>query len=280
MYVKYSKNFKICLILYQITDTIRSDINQRGSLMALSLSKEQEKVKLSLQKISKNKPPPTQVKLLVDVSGSMKDHYKQNGYMLPILQQSIALASVIDPDNVVQIIAFDDKSYNLGDFGVNNFDNIWKEFKNSDFWNNTDYATGINEVIKDKNVVEKVFKTKPGFLNKLFGEKSKTKVMIEPREKTNEPNLVIFLTDGQNNGSHSQFIKAVNQLLDGSTYLMCIGSGGLQKYYQNLEQLADERGDVGYVYIENPKHLSESQFYDIVLSGELGEWLNQFSKPN
>lgn len=241
--------------------------------MALSLDKEQKKVKLSLEKVTKKAVPPVQVKLLTDVSGSMRSDYDKNsGYMYPILQRSIALASIIDPDKVVQIIAFDTDAYELGDFGVNEFESIWKEFSTSKYWGGTNYAAAFNKVLETRIPTSVTQKAK-GFFGRLLG-KTET---VQGTPVTTEPELIIFFTDGADGGSDTKFLNAVNQVLDKNTYLMCIGAGGSQYYYSRLKQLADDRDNVGFVYFKDARNLSDDTFYDTILSGELGEWLEQFA---
>lgn len=234
--------------------------------MALSLDKEQKKVKLTLDKVTKKAVPPVQVKLMADVSGSMRSNYDHNrGYMFPILQRSIALASVIDPDKVVQIIAFDSKAYELGDFGVDQFDSIWKEFSTSKYWGGTNYAAAFNKVLETRTP-SKV----KGFFGKMFGKSP------EP-QPASEPELIIFFTDGADCGSSSEFRAAIDKVLDKNTYLMCVGAGGSESYYGALKKLADDRDNVGYVYFSDASKLSDDKFYETILSGELGEWLEKFA---
>lgn len=240
--------------------------------MALSLDKEQKQVKLTLDKVIDTEVPPVQVKLLADVSGSMQSHYdKSRGYMYPILQRSIALASVIDPDKVVQMVTFDTKAYDLGDFGVDDFESIYEAFENNNFWGGTNYSVAFNKILETR-APSVASKTK-GFFGSLFGKKD-TKTA---NSTSNEPELIVFFTDGEDGGSHSEFITAVNKVLDNNTYLMCIGGGGSERYYQNLKQLAEERDNVGYVYFSNPHKLSDEAFYDTILSGEFGQWLKKFA---
>lgn len=240
--------------------------------MALSLDKEQKKVKLSLEKVTKKAVPPVQVKLITDVSGSMQSHYNKNsGYMYPILQRSIALASIIDPDKVVQIIAFENKAYELGDFGVDKFDDIWQEFNNSKYWGGTNYAAAFEKVLETRT--PSVTKKAKGFFGRLLG-KTET---VQGTPVTSEPELIIFFTDGADGGSDSDFISAVNKVLDKNTYLMCIGAGGSSSYYSRLKRLADDRDNVGFVYFDDARNLSDDTFYDTILSGELGKWLEQFA---
>lgn len=241
--------------------------------MGLSLDKEQKKVKLSLEKVTKKAVPPVQVKLLADVSGSMQSNYnKSYGYMYPILQRSIAMASIIDPDKVVQIIAFDTKAYELGDFGVDAFESIWKEFDTRGrFWGGTDYAAAFNKVLETRT--PSVTQKAKGFFGKLLG-KTET---VSGTPVTSEPELIIFFTDGADGGSDREFIEAVNKVLDKNTYLMCIGAGGGESYYSKLKRLADDRDNVGFVYFSDATNLSDDKFYDTILSGELGVWLEKFA---
>ncbi|WNA16072.1 hypothetical protein XaC1_429 [Xanthomonas phage XaC1] len=237
--------------------------------MALSLDKEVEKVKLTLDKVTTGDVPPVQVELLADVSGSMGSAYTQRGWMYPILQRTIALASVIDPDKVVQLTIFDTSATSLGDFGVDKFESIYKAFDGK-VGGGTDYESAFNQVLSNRN--SPVQKAK-GFFGSLFGKKDNSAA----KSTSKEPSLIVFFTDGEDGGSTSSFLKAVDKVLDGNTYLLCIGAGGSEYSYRTLKQLADQRSDVGYVYFDKPHNLTDDQFYNTVLSGEFGEWLKQFS---
>lgn len=230
--------------------------------MGLTLDKQQEKVKLTLKKVVQKDVPPVQIKLLNDVSGSIQNAYNQSGFMFPILQRCIALASIIDPDKVVQIIAFDNEAYELGDFGVENFDSIWEVFKNPPrgmrFWGGTSYAAAFNK-INDLRTPS------TGFFGKLLGKSKKV---------ADEAELIIFLTDGQDGGSESKFRAALDKAANKNTYVMCIGAGGSEHYYSTLKSIADEKDNVGYVYIKDAHNISDDQFYDLILSGEFGKWLD------
>lgn len=231
--------------------------------MALSLDKEQSKVRLSLEKATKSTDGVTvQVVLMPDVSGSMSHQYERDGFMNSILQKTIAMSSIIDPDKVVQIIPFSTKAEELGDFGVDKFDDIWQVFKQdiNYWWCGTDYAAPFKVMMEDRKPKKKLFG--------LFGGKS---------EHVPEPTMVIFLTDGQNGGSNSEFKRQMEEVLgDGHTYVMSIGVGGSRRDYSHLEQLADDKDNVGFVHITDTKDLTDDKFYDMILSGEFGEWIKKF----
>lgn len=231
--------------------------------MALSLNKEQDKVRLSLEKATKSTEGVTvQVVLMPDVSGSMSHQYGESGFMNVILQKTIAMSSIIDPDKVVQIIPFSNKAEELGDFGVDKFDNIWKVFqKDVDYWwGGTNYAAPFKVMMEDRQPKKKLFG--------LFGGKS---------EHVPEPTMVVFLTDGQNGGSQREFQQQMEAVLaDGHTYVMAIGVGGSKRDYAHLEQLADDKDNVGFVHITDTKDLTDDKFYDMILSGEFGQWIKQF----
>lgn len=249
--------------------------------MALSLSKQQEKVKLSLKKVTKKEIRPVQVKLLTDVSYSMKRHYDKDGYMLPILQRSIALASIIDPDKVVQITSFSSEALTLGDFGVNDFDSIWNIFSSnkSDFWNGTNYACGIEQLIIEQNGSGHSFLPKSGFISKIFGKNKK--IENSTPSKKDDVNLVIFITDGEDGGNRRNFENQVNKLLEkDDTYLMCVGSEGKKSNYDVLESIANKYSNVGFKYFENAQNLTDDDFYDAILSGEFGDWLDNHPLQN
>lgn len=245
--------------------------------MALSLNKEQEKVKLSLEKAVKSTDDiSVQVVLVPDVSGSMYSDYGEDGFMKPILQKSIAMASIIDPDEVVQIIPFSNDAFEMGDFSVDSFDDIWTKFSNrkSGWWGGTNYEAPFALIAESRKPKVEVQKS-GGFFGMFKKEET---VVVEPAA-TPEPTLIIFLTDGADGGSESGFKTRMNEILsDGHTYVMFIGVNGSKNDYSRLEKIADDKDCVGFVHITDVDTLTSDKFYDFILSGEFGEWFAKFKK--
>ena len=249
--------------------------------MGLSLVKQQDKVKLSLKKVIRGENvPPVQMVFLTDVSGSMQSYYREDGFMNSVLQRSIALASIIDPDKVVQIVAFSNDAYSLGDFGVDAFENICKSFLNDRrFWGGTVYSSAFNEVLNTRQEVQESVKAvKKGFFKNLFSKTAE--VVVANTNTKKEAQLILFYTDGQNDpADNREFQKAVDAVADDNTYVLFVGAGGAPTWYSTLKQIADDKDNVGFIYLDDPKSLSDEDFYDIVLSGEFGEWVQKFEVP-
>ena len=56
---------------------------------------------------------------------------------------------------------------------------------------------------------------------------------------------------------------------------MLIGSEGNIRHYDMLKRMADEHDNIGFKYFESANNLTDDMFYDTILSGEFGRWLDE-----
>ena len=113
--------------------------------MGLSLAKEKATV-LSLKKaLNDGRDFKMQVVMMLDVSGSMHDEFSggKNSLMESVLQRSLAFASEVDPNGKVEMVAFSDTAYHMGEMDISAFDRATDTFLKGArpvLWGGTDYA--------------------------------------------------------------------------------------------------------------------------------------------
>lgn len=244
--------------------------------MSLPMAKEQDKVRLILQK--QNVPPGFKInmKLFADVSGSFKDEFTKKlpggGYIVdPFFTAALAIAGVIDPDRNIQIIGFSDRALDTGDYSVDTETEIRSDFLNRAkpiLWGSTDYAKALEALLKSKAMEQ----TLGGMLKGLFGFGKKT-----PAEKK-EAFLVLFVSDGEDMGSAPNFISQLKELAKIGTFVVLIGANSDKKVKFNLMQkAANEVEGCTFHRLTELANLSTDQLYDRIFDTEFKRWFEQLS---
>ncbi|AZN37438.1 VWA domain-containing protein [Iodobacter ciconiae] len=242
--------------------------------MSLPMAKEQDKVRLVLQK--QNAPPGFKInmKLFADVSGSFKDEFTKKlpsgGYIVdPFFTAALAIAGVIDPDRNIQIIGFSDRALDTGDYSVDTETDIRTDFLNRAkpiLWGSTDYAKALEALLKSKAMEQ----TLGGMLKGLFSfGKKKT-------AEKKEAFLVLFVSDGEDMGSAPHFISQLNELAKIGTFVVLIGANSDKKVKFNLMQkAAAEVEGCTFHRLTELASLSTDQLYDRIFDTEFKRWLEQ-----
>lgn len=234
----------------------------------LSIKKEVEKVSTLITRKIPNLDVSIDVEMLVDVSGSTHKHFS-NGKIEEIFQRTMAFSDRVDPDKKVGVTAFSDEVVNCGDFPSSQFDQFIVEFMrkaNKALWGGTFYHLAF------ESLIESVGNKKISFLgktfNSLFGKSAE--VEVKPKHR-----LVVFITDGQDQGSRSSFEKAVKTLIDdGHTYIMAIGVGE-QRDFACLEELDKKFHGFNFHFVSDYEALNDDSFYEIMLSDEFVQWYKE-----
>ncbi|AMC36201.1 VWA domain-containing protein [Janthinobacterium sp. B9-8] len=242
--------------------------------MSLPMAKEQEKVRLVLQK--QNVPPSFKInmKLFADVSGSFKDEFTKklanDSYIVdPFFTAALAIAGVIDPDRNIQIIGFSDRALDTGDYSVDGAEGIRTEFLQRAkpiLWGSTDYAKALEALLKS----EAMEKSLGGMLKGLFGfGKKKT---VEKKEAF----LVLFVSDGEDMGSAQNFISQLKELAEIGTFVALIGANSDKNVKFNLMQkAAKEVEGCTFHRLTELASLSTDQLYDRIFDTEFKRWFEQ-----
>ncbi len=231
--------------------------------MALDVTKEVKKV-LSVVKANGFEGKQFQTTIMLDVSGSAQWMFRDDGVMSNLLQRSIALSSVVDPDKAIETVAFSDCAIHLGEIGQAEADDALDTFLNrckgkGVLWQGTDYS----EAFKILNRAPKAsFASK--FTN-LFGGGNK---------KTVEPRLVLFVSDGEDYGSTRDLREELNKVIDGKTFVIMLGVGD-RSNFDLMETLDEEYFGLAFVHVPNATGIDNDGFYSILLNDEFREWMTK-----
>lgn len=225
--------------------------------MGLSLEKKQELVRLSLEK----RNVPTDVKLAVkmvsDVSGSMRSLYN-NGVMQELVDRLIPVAMRFDDNGELESFAFGDRAVEMdapitdADFG--NY--IGKKFlvnvPNGVLWSGTKYSEALKAIEESVN-------PKRTFMQ-MFAKKSNA-----------QPSYILFQTDGETNGDEEQTERILERLGKLKCYVQFIGVGNA--HFGFLREMADQFDHVGFVTFPDLANTSDQAMYEALLSEEVCSWI-------
>jgi hypothetical protein len=255
--------------------------------MALSVEKEVEKVRLSVKKAVPQSGAAgisMQVKLLADVSGSFQDEF-QSGLVNPFFEAALCIAAAIDPDKVVQIVAFSDSAKDTGDYGIDHADTIVKEFLNRTprgvLWSGTDYGCALNALIESNgsaNPVAKAVEKTGGFFSNLFGgSKPAPAVTSTPATTSDKPWLNLFLSDGEDYGNRDEFMKKLKQLAGEGVFTVLIGANSDRSVtFSRLREAADAIDGVTFHRISDLNGCSTDDLYNRIFDEEFKNWYAKY----
>jgi hypothetical protein len=241
--------------------------------MSLPMVKEQEKVRLLLQKSDVPAAFKINVKLFADVSGSFRDEFTQakNGkYVVdPFFTASLAIAGEIDPDRNIQIIAFSDRALDTGDYTLEHAHNIRAEFlkrASAVLWGSTDYARALEALLKS----DRMNKSVGGLLKGLFGFGKKAE-KAEPANK--EAFLVLFVSDGEDMGSESNFIDHLNELAKLGTFVVLIGANSDKNVkFSLMKRAAESVEGCTFHRLSDLTSLQTHDLYERIFDEEFKRW--------
>ncbi|AXE28598.1 hypothetical protein DK842_00845 [Chromobacterium phragmitis] len=243
--------------------------------MSLPMVKEREKVRLVLQKQDIAPTFKINVKLFADVSGSFRDEFTQplpqGGYVVdPFFTAALAIAGEIDPDRNIQIIGFSDRALDTGDYSLDHADNLRAEFLNRArpiLWGSTDYGRALQALLQSEGMAGMLGNA----LKSLFGFGKKA----EPAAKK-EAYLVLFISDGEDLGSHEHFISQLKQLAEMGTFTVLIGANsdhGVK--FERMRQAAEQVEGCTFHRLTDLAKLGTSQLYERVFDTEFKRWYQQ-----
>lgn len=252
--------------------------------MTLQVEKEVAKVRLSLEKVLPKSVVDgisMQVKLLADVSGSFQDEF-QSGLVNPFFEAALCIAAAIDPDKVVQIVAFSDSAKDTGDYGIDHADTIVREFLNrvprGVLWSGTDYGTALTALI-ESNQPETVVEKASGFFANLFGSKKPTTpAATAVKSDTDKPWLALFLSDGEDFGNRNEFMSNLKKLADDGVFTVLIGANSDKSVtFSRLVEAADAVEGVTFHRISDLAGCSTEALYAKIFDAEFKRWYTAYA---
>jgi hypothetical protein len=247
--------------------------------MALNVAKEVDKVRLSVKKaLPACDGVSMQVKLLADVSGSFQDEF-QSGLVNPFFEAALCIAAAIDPDKVVQIIAFSDSAKDTGDYGVDHADTIVKEFlgrvPRGVLWSGTDYGTALTTLI-ESNVQEAKPASISGLFSGLFGKKEQAAPAAT--QTSDKPWLALFLSDGEDYGNRSEFMNNLKELSAQGVFTVLIGANSDKSVtFSRLKEAADAIDGITFHRISDLAGCSTDTLYSRIFDEEFKGWYTKYA---
>ena len=239
--------------------------------MSLPMVKEQEKVRLVLQK--QDIPPAFKinVKLFADVSGSFRDEFTSplpgGGYVVdPFFTAALAIAGEIDPDRNIQIIGFSDRALDTGDYSLDHAGSLRQEFLSRAqpiLWGSTDYGRALQALLESEGMASKL----GGLIKGLFGFGKKTP---PPRK---EAYLALFVSDGEDMGSHQYFLSQLRQLAEMGTFVVLIGANSDKKVqFERMREAAEAVEGCTFHRLTDLAALKTQQLYERIFDQEFKRW--------
>lgn len=244
--------------------------------MSLPMAKEQEKVRLILNK--QDVPPSFKInmKLFADVSGSFEDEFtKKNAkgtYVVdPFFTAALAIAGEIDPDRNIQIIGFSDRAKDTGDYSIDHAENIREEFlrrADSILWGSTDYGNALQALLKSDSMAKKTGALLKSLFS--FGKKKPEAAVADKKEAF----LVLFISDGEDMGDEEFFISQLKELSSIGTFVVLIGANSDRSVkFQLMKRAAEEVEGCTFHRLTDLSNLSTDQLYERIFDAEFKRWL-------
>lgn len=229
-----------------------------------------------------------QCRMYFDVSGSFYDEHR-DGYTQGAVARMYGVASIVDPDKNLEVVAFSDNYGSLPDVTASNFDDYIKTYIMRGhpgwFWNGTHFAGPLQDLVTNHNTkLAQLAQIKASVASAVtnavksmfsFGRKSEPQqpVVQQPTPEAIRaecPTLVFIYTDGDPS-STSDYLESMRQmsLLEqaNTTFVMFVGVGNNSKYPLPKEA-AEKYGCVDFVHLSaaDLRDLSDEALYDKVLA--------------
>lgn len=237
--------------------------------MSISLEKRAEKVGIVLAKRGLLAAPKTRVGVAVDVSGSARPFYR-NGQMQETLDRLLAVATKFDDNGELDAWAFDNNvvvlpTITAEDEGTYVADKLVPAVDG--MWGGTSYAPTLEAAMKfyfGDSIASKV----TGFFGSLFDKKQST-----PTPTSNEPAMLLFITDGENNDRTDAANVLRQAAANSPMYFNMVGIGP-ERQFGFLKDMADELPNVGFVSMSTLE-MTDEELYERVVSQEFVDWIKK-----
>lgn len=224
------------------------------------------KVKLALTKTLQTEKLPDfkiEVKMAADVSGSFADEYA-NKLVDPFFDAAVSIAQVVDPDKLVQIVAFSSEAFDTGDYGVDDAKDVKTEFLRrvpaSMLWRGTNYGRALEAFNVDAP-------KSTGLFSGLFGAK-KTVV--------NSPTILLFLTDGEDGGNEATFLRNLSLMVASNYFIVLIGANNDSRQdFATLVKADEQIEGVSFHKLSDLKSLSTDKLYQQIFNQEFTKWFTK-----
>lgn len=234
--------------------------------MTTTIDLKKKTAKLVLEKRGVVTPPPAEVGITIDVSGSMRDEFAR-GEVQQIMERALAVATHFDKDGKMDVWTFDTNANYIGTADETQAPNFVQQkiINNNSIskWGGTCYAPVMNLIEShyfNKQVVSS------GGLMGFFGKKTVTET------KPDAPVFIMHITDGENN-DHYEFEEKLKQWASKNLYVQIVGIGNGDLSY--VQEVAASAPNVGFCQIRDLK-CSDEQMMEQMIQPEFIQWVKQF----
>lgn len=225
-----------------------------------------KKVAVVLEKRALRPEVKAQVGFAVDVSGSMKDMYR-DGTMQEVVNRVQAIATRFDDNQTLDMWNFHNVGFSLPAATPEMFGTYVKQhiLSQSNLWGGTSFAP-VTALIAEHYFAPK--KSAVSILGSLFSRKK--------AEASDLPVYLIFLTDGDND-DELKTTALLQDLQEKNIYVQFVGVGRGSSF-RYVRRMAEAFDHVGFVDFSDPAGTTDEQMYDELLSKEFVDWMNSHAK--
>lgn len=219
------------------------------------------------------------------ISDSMSKKYR-SGLMQDVADKLLALGMILDPEQTIDVFAFDHQSYDIGRVSLNNNYQYIDRNLTSRVGGDTLYAPVMKEILQSVGINIRTAMqqaapppvSKKGLLSRIFGSKEtppapETLAMaIEPMVR---PVYVILITD-ENNTDQSETEVVIRASSHYGVFWKFVGLGS--EDFSLLENLEELEGcliqNTSFSQIPKIDRLADDRLYSKLLGG-FAEWLQE-----
>ena len=234
------------------------------------LRKKSEKIDAFLLKKGIKQAPIMRVGAALDISGSMSSIIAR-GHLQLALNQLMGAAMRFDDNGELDVFKFDDHCEYVGTCSPKDYE-TFVDKRGIRVRGGTNYAPIVLEA---QNFF---FGSKPAVAPKksLFGF-GKSTPAIPANAGNNIPVLMMVITDGEvSRSDRDETNRLLTQAENTPIYYHFVGVGGSRANFPSIAYLADERPNVGEVYLPN-FGMSDDEVYDQLICDELIEFVAKFA---
>lgn len=214
-------------------------------------------------------PIPSQVALAIDISGSMRDEYR-DGIVQKVVERCLAVAMKFDVDKLLDVWVFSDGCHAIGQVREDSIQRfVRREIVDNPRvrkWGGTAYAP-VMTAIRQHYYGEAG--KKAGLLGKLFGARDQAGSPAV-QDVGDTPVMILLITDGENSDP-AAFAEALSVLRARRAYVQFVGIGNADLHY--LEGVAEAEPHAGFVMLREFRNIDDEQLLEALLSPEFARWI-------
>ena len=268
----------------------------------LPMVKKAEALQLVMEKKEINSIHPSQVHVVMDVSGSFDDEHR-NGYTQELLDRLIPFAILFDKDKTIQSIAFATHAETLPDIDESNYsDYIQKVVRRCGVYNGgTYFGRAFREMLDAtvtsvKNPSKTITRTEErveerqvdSLFGRLFGKTEKVVTTVEVQQEVDggytktpdgDKHIMFFVTDGDT-FEEQDALHQGQLLIEKNPNIFVVFVSTHNRAIRFLESNYKGRSNSDYLnltvdQLRNLSSQSDEQMYEWLLTDSFKAWMNK-----